>query len=78
MNQPRMRADGANEDNIISFSFVDATNLAKPTDGHRHNLAITFKDKDHITQAWTFRQNGEENTMKFELARKVMTSKTEE
>lgn len=26
----------------LKFTFVDATNLAKPFDGHMHSLTITF------------------------------------
>ena len=75
MNQPRMRSEGG-ADNVISFAFLDATNLAKPTDGHMQKLVVTFKDENHITQAWTFRQGDQEHIMNFELSRKMTTDKT--
>ncbi len=74
MNQPRMRAE-AGEANAIHFTFIDATNLAKSTDGHMHKLTITFKDENHINHAWTFSQNDQEQTMMFDLERKTMTQK---
>ena len=70
-NQPRMRAANALADgNKISFSFVDATNLAKPTDGHMVKLVMTFPDPDHLTEEWTYRTNGKDDTMVFNFARK--------
>ncbi len=60
-NQPRMKAEKASSaDNAITFSFVDATNLASPDDPHMHGLVITFNDKDHFTQEWTLRANGKD------------------
>jgi hypothetical protein len=70
-NQPRMRADASTSTPAaIKFSFVDATNLSGPDDGHMHAHSIEWKDADHVTQHWTWRQKGEEKVETFELQRK--------
>lgn len=70
-NQPRLRAEAvAGEVNKLNFTFVDVTNLAKPSDGHMRNLALTFQDKDHITQVWTWRADGKDASGTFTLERK--------
>jgi hypothetical protein len=59
-NQPRMRANTpAAGSNQISFSFVDATNLASPDAGHMRALLITFQDANHFSQAWTWHEKGQ-------------------
>ena len=69
-NQPRMKASSVSPGaRVVSFEFVDATNLAQPTDGHMQNLEITFKDRNHITQKWTWRENGRTTDNTFTLAR---------
>jgi len=55
-NQPRMRAEAASADpKSLTFNFVDATNLASPSDGHMERLVVSFVDPDHFTQEWTFK-----------------------
>ncbi len=69
-NQPRMRAKpvkGGVEK--IDFSFVDATNLSDPSEGHMAGLVVSFLDDDHITQEWTFLDEGKESPWKFEFER---------
>ncbi len=69
-NQPRMRAKPVSgKVKKIDFSYVDATNLSDPSDGHMHGLVVTFLDKDHITQEWTFLKDGKKSPRKFELER---------
>ncbi len=69
-NQPRMKAAAVSPDaRVVSFEFVDVTNLAQPTDGHMQNLEITFKDRNHITQKWTWRDNGRTTDNTFTLTR---------
>ena len=69
-NQPRMKAAAVSPDaRVVSFEFVDATNLAQPTDGHMHNFEITFKDRNHIAQKWTWRENGRTTDNHFTLTR---------
>ena len=69
-NQPRMRAEpvkGGVEK--IDFSFVDATNLSDPSDGHMAGLVVSFLDDDHITQEWTFLAEGKKSPWTFEFER---------
>ncbi len=69
-NQPRMKASSVSPDaRVVSFEFVDATNLAQPTDGHMHNLEITFTDDDHIMHKWTWLENGRKRESVFHLTR---------
>ncbi len=69
-NQPRMKAAAVSPDaRVVSFEFVDATNLARPTDGHMQNLEITFKDRNHIAQKWTWLENGRTTDNHFTLTR---------
>lgn len=70
-NQPRMRsAPVGGIPQKLDFSFVGATNLASPTAGHMHNLTVTFEDKDHFTQMWTWREGLKERTTTFHFTRK--------
>jgi predicted metal-binding membrane protein len=69
-NQPRMRAEKTHAPEMMLFSFADATNLASPADGHMHNLKLTFADKDHLRQTWTWREKGQEKEEVIELARR--------
>lgn len=33
----------------LAFNFIDITNLAQPTDAHRHKALFTFQDQDHFS-----------------------------
>jgi len=69
-NQPRMRADASTSSTgAIKFTFVDATNLSGPGAGHMHAHSIIWKDADHVTQQWTWREKGQEKVHTFELER---------
>lgn len=60
-NQPRMKAEpGAGEIKSLIFSYLDATNLAAPDSGHMHRLVVSFQDKNHMTQDWTWREYGKD------------------
>lgn len=70
-NQPRMRAKGLSGDGkLLDFKFVDATNLAKPTDMHMHSLKMTFVDADHVSEEWVHSGDGKEEPMLITFARK--------
>jgi hypothetical protein len=70
-NQPRMRAVPAGDDvKELAFDFQGAGNLPSPAAGHQHHLVLRFEDADHITETWTWRQNGTDMPMVFHLARK--------
>lgn len=70
-NQPRMKAADPGEGaRTISFQFVDATNVSGSHPGHMRALTVTFKDKDHITQVWTWQhENGKRMDSLFQFAR---------
>ena len=70
-NQPRMRAvPTPSEIRELSFAFQGATNLLDPAIGHEQKLLIEFRDKDHIIEHWTWRKNGKDTEMVYNLARK--------
>ncbi len=70
-NQPRLRATKLSGDrNVLSFTYVDASNLPSEKIGHMHRLEVTFQDSDHFTQAWTYRNDGQDGTEKFTYSRK--------
>ena len=59
-NQPRMQAKTFNpETGELEFQFLDATNLASPGAGHMHNVRIRVADRDHLSSAWDFYENGQ-------------------
>ncbi len=60
-NQPRMRAnDYQAGDKTLTFTFVDATNLASPSDPHMHQVIFAFQDHDHFTQTWVLSKDGKD------------------
>ncbi len=72
-NQPRMESVSS-DGGMVKFELKDITNLAKPEDGHMVKMSIAFKDDDHITHTWTFKQEGKEMPGDIVLERKKMTS----
>jgi hypothetical protein len=67
-NQPRMRAQASSGDSI-AFQYVDAANLKSSSDGHMCRLVIKFKDANHVTQVWTWKEGGKETNSVFQLER---------
>jgi hypothetical protein len=49
--------------NTITFDFVDVTNLSAPDAGHMRKLVVTFEDKNHFTQEWTWTEKGKDNAV---------------
>ena len=45
----------------ITFSFVDATNLAAPDAGHMQKMVLTMLDDNHHTEEWVFVDHGKEH-----------------
>jgi hypothetical protein len=69
-NQPRMVATDIDDDSI-TFSFFDITNLATPNTLHIHGAAFDFKDNDHFTCNWSALENGEPSEpLEFSLERR--------
>ena len=70
-NQPRMRADVmAPDPKSITFTFLDATNLSSPAEGHMERLVVSFDDPSHFTQEWTFKAKDQKQTDLFRFERK--------
>lgn len=70
-NQPRMRAvPTAADPKQLDFQFTGAGNLPDINVGHQHRLVIQFRDADHITESWTWRQGTHDTSMVFQLTRK--------
>jgi hypothetical protein len=69
-NQPRMQASVSPDGKIITFNFLDATNLDSLDTGHMKRVIITVIDPDHHTEEWTFADHGKENKQVFDVRRK--------
>ena len=70
-NQPRMRSKtAAFGGESITLDLVDVTNLSAPDAGHMKKLVITFGDKDHFTQEWTWNEKGKDNAVVIRFERK--------
>jgi hypothetical protein len=74
-NQPRMQAALSPDGKTVTFTYVDATNLATPDAGHMQRLAVTMLDNDHHIEEWTFLDHGKESKMVFDLRRKTQLAK---
>ena len=68
-NQPRMQASASADGKTITFGFVDATNLARPEDGHMQSVFFTFVDANHHKEEWHFIDHGKVMIESFELQR---------
>jgi hypothetical protein len=69
-NQPRMKAIISSDLNTVTFDFLDATNLAGPQTGHMHRAVFLFSDAGHYNEEWTWKQEGKDTKMYFEMQRK--------
>ena len=69
-NQPRMQASVSSDGKVITFNYVDATNLATPDSGHMQKMILTVLDDNHHTEEWIFLDHGKEHTQLFDLHRK--------
>lgn len=59
-NQPRMKAYAYDpEKGVVSFDFVDVTNVAKPDDYHTREVRITFFNENHAEVYFNGLDNGE-------------------
>jgi hypothetical protein len=70
-NQPRMRAHPApGEVKMLTFAFEGAGNLPNLAVGHEQHLVIEFVGPNHIIERWTWRKNGKDTLMVYDLTRK--------
>jgi hypothetical protein len=70
-NQPRMQASASPDGKTITFTYVDATNLAAPDAGHMQRMVLTLLDENHHTEEWTFADHGKEHKAVFDLYRQM-------
>ena len=70
-NQPRMLASTSADGKTVTFTYLDATNLATPDAGHMNQLVIAIVDANHHTEDWTFLDHGKEMKEFFGLHRKM-------
>ena len=70
-NQPRMQASVSPDGKTITFTFVDASNLATPDAGHMQSMVLTVLDENHHTEEWIFADHGKRMKEFFDLRRKV-------
>jgi len=69
-NEPRMQASVSPDGKVITFTFIDAMNLATPDAAHMHRMVLTVVDENHHTEEWTFTDHGKEHKELFDLHRK--------
>ena len=69
-NQPRMQASVSPDGKMITFSFLDATNLSAPDAGHMQKMVLTIVDDNHHTEEWVYADHGKEHKEMFDLHRK--------
>jgi hypothetical protein len=74
-NQPRMIASASPDGKTLTFSFLDATNLASPEAGHMQRVVFTIVDADHHNELWTFADHGKEMKEFFDLKRSELAQK---
>jgi hypothetical protein len=59
-NQVRLRAEPITGDGkVLSFSYIDASNLSVSNKEVMNKLELTLTDKDHLTQVWTWRMTND-------------------
>jgi hypothetical protein len=58
-NQPHMKVRKAGAD-ALDFVFAKGSGINPKKDAHMHALTISFVDKDHIVQNWTYFEDGKE------------------
>ena len=69
-NEPRMQASLSSDGRVITFTYVDATNLATPDAAHMQKMVLTLIDDNHHTEEWTLFDHGKQHTELFDLRRK--------
>lgn len=70
-NQPRMEASFSPDGKVITFHYVDATNLATPDAAHMKQMVLTLIDDNHHKEQWSFAGQGKDHTAVFDLHRKM-------
>jgi hypothetical protein len=69
-NQPTMQtAPLTSATGKYDFSFVRASGMKSPDEGHMTALSLAISDKDHLAQTWTFLENGKSAAETFNFTR---------
>ncbi len=58
-NRPSMKLKNAGAD-TLDFAFTKGSGIDPKKDAHMHALTISFADKDHIVENWTYFEDGKE------------------
>ena len=58
-NRPSMKVQKAGAD-TLDFMFTRGSGIDPKKDAHMHALTISFADKDHIVENWTYFESGKE------------------
>ena len=53
-NQPRMVGSLSPDGKILTFNFLDATNVLSSQPGHMQRLVVTIPDANHHIEEWDF------------------------
>lgn len=70
-NQPEMETAAINgKPQKFTFALKTVKGMKKPDEGHMTSLVLTLVDKDHLTQEWTFLENGKKQSNTFKYTRK--------
>ncbi len=70
-NQPRLVGEVSPDGKVITFNFLDITNLASPDAVHIRHMVLTFEDDKHFTEQWTARDKGKDGeSLTFRFTRK--------
>lgn len=70
-NQPRMQGALSPDGKVVTFTYVDATNLSAPEAAHMRQMILTWIDDNHHTEEWVFADHGREHRVVFDLHRKA-------
>lgn len=70
-NQPRMAASFSPDGKVITFHYVDGTNMATPDAAHMKQMVLTLINDNHHTEQWSFAGQGKDHTALFDLHRKM-------
>jgi hypothetical protein len=66
-----MLASVSPDGKVLTFTYLDATNLATPDAGHMQRMVLTLVDDNHHIEEWTFNDHGKEMKKVFDLRRQM-------
>ena len=70
-NQPEMETAAlSGKPQKFAFELTTVKGMKKADEGHMTSLVLTMVDKDHMTQEWSFVENGKKASNVFKYTRK--------